>query len=191
MKTKFFWIPVTILLTGLLAAWFFTAPRPVQAASQPAPAAQRTPMPWKETLVPVRETLAALPTADHQALQDLLAREKRALSNQQTRLTLSHTVASATQTYIDSQKSAGKDTTALESALTTFNQAIPQAEAANSAAGAMLAAPAGFDAAGQVTDAAAARQTVHSAGQSLRQAHLTLTQATLALREAVKTYRGK
>jgi len=121
----------------------------------------------------------------------MLVREKLTLSNQQSRLTLSHTVADETQVYINNQKSAGKDTSSLESALNEFNQSISQAEVANNSAASILAAPAGFDASGQVIDAVTARQTVRSAGQSLQQAHVTLTQATLELRLVIQTYRGE
>ncbi len=191
MKTKTIVLAGSVILLGLLAFGLFATTSTAQAAPGQGPAAQRTPGPWRQTLTPLRETLAALPTPDGTILEDLLVREKLALSNQKTRLALSHTVAGTIQAYIDSQKSAGKDTSALESALSAFTQAISRAETDNAAAASRLAAPAGFDASGQVTDRAAARQTLRAAGRSLRQAHLTLTQATLNLRQAIRAYLGR
>jgi len=137
------------------------------------------------------ESSAAQALQDNTVLENMLVREKLALSNQQERLTLSHNVADETQIYINNQKSAGKDTSSLESALNEFNQSISQAEVANNTAASVLAAPAGFDASGQVVDVVTARQTIRSAGQSLQQAHVTLTQATLELRLVIQTYRGE
>lgn len=189
MKTKIVAV-LSILCLGVLVFGVLSSPVSAQAPSG-QPTAQQTPFPWKEKLAPVRETLAALPTPDGKLYEDLLVREKLALSNQQTRLNLSQTVAATYQEFIDQQKQAGKDTSALESALTAFNQAIVQAKDDNAAAATLLANPAGFDASGNVTDMKTARDTVHNAGQSLRQAHLTITQATVDLRRALKTYRGK
>ena len=185
MKTKMI-IAVTII--GVLVMGVLALPATAQAASS---AATRTPIPLRQTLVPVQETLAALPTPDGKVLEDLLIRERLALSNQQTRLTLSHTVAGAVQTYIDGQKNAGKDTSSLESALNAFTAAISSSEADNAAAAALLSSPAGFDANGKVVDRETAHNTLRTAGQSLRQAHLTITQATLNLRQALQTYLGR
>lgn len=189
MKNKSIFGFIAVLLLGFLALSCFTPVPSAQAAVEDRPLPERTPLPYRETLVPVRETLAALPTPDDAFLENLLLREKLALSNQQTRLELSHTVAETTQAYIDSQKSAGKDTTGLENALASFNQAALEAETANVAAANLLASPVGFDSNGQVTDREAARQTVHAAGQSLRQAHLAITSGTLDLRKAMQDYR--
>ena len=190
MKTKIVF-SVSALCLGLLAFSLFVVAEPVQAVSAQSQPARPTPIPWRETLAPVRATLSALPTQNGAVLENLLIRARLALSNQQTRLSLAHTVAEATQDYIDNQKKAGKDTSALESALSAFNQAIGAAEADNAAAGNLLANPAGFDASGQVVEPSAALQTLRDAGHLLRQAHLTLSQATLDLRTALQNYRGK
>ncbi len=190
MKTKNV-IAVSITLLSVVAFGLFVSLDTAQAVDGQDFASERTPVPWRETAAPIRATLSALPTLDGAALENLLIRENLATNNQQTRLTLSHTVAEATQTYIDSQKSTGKDTSSLESALSAFTQAISQSEANNAAAASLLASPAGFDASGQVVDRDTALQTLRSAGQYLRQAHLTITQATLNLRMALQTYRGQ
>jgi hypothetical protein len=197
MKTKIIVSAVLVLALGIIAFSLFASSSSAQASAESAPSAQgtpntqRTPNAWQETLAPVRETLQALPTQEPVDLESVLKREQLALSNQQVRLTLSHTVAGAAQDFIDSQKSAGKDTAALETALAAVNQKISEAEAANAQAAAILATPAGFDAQGHVTDRPIARQTVRSAGQSLRSAHLALKSGTLTLRQAMRAYRGK
>ncbi len=185
MKTKLV-SAISILVFGILTFGLFVSPGAAQGL-----ATEQTPAPWKQTLAPVRETLSALPTQDGTVLENLLIREKLALGNQQTRLEMSHTVAVSTQTFIDNQKNAGKNVSTLESALSTFTQAISQAEVDHATANNLLAAPAGFDASGQVIDRNVALQTLRSAGRSLRQAHLTLTQATLDLRLAVQIYRAQ
>jgi hypothetical protein len=188
MKTKNV-IAVSIILLGVVAFSLFVSLGTAQAVAGQDFAVERTPVPWRETVAPIRATLSALPTLDGTALENLLIREKLAMNNQQTRLTLAHTVAENTQTFIDNQNSSGKDTSSLESALSAFTQAISQSEANNAAAASLLANPAGFDASGQVVDRDTALDTLRSAGQYLRQAHLTLTQATLNLRMALQTYR--
>jgi len=190
MKTKKV-IAVSVIVLSVLAFGLFVSFGTAQAVAGQGFADERTPVPWRETVAQVRATLSSLPTQDGAALENLLIRENLALNNQQTRLTLSHTVAETTQTYINNQKSTGKDTSSLESALSAFTLAISQSEANNAAADSLLANPAGFDASGQVVDRDTALQTLRSAGQYLRQAHLTLTQATLNLRLAVQTYRAQ
>ncbi len=190
MKTKNV-IAVSVMVLSILAFGLFIAFGSVKVVAGQSLADEKTSVPWRETIAPIRSTLSALPTLDGTALENLLIRENLVLNNQQTRLTLSHTVAETTQTFIDNQKSTGKDTSSLESALSAFTQAISQSEANNAAAASMLANPAGFDASGQVVDRDTALQTLRSAGQYLRQAHLTITQATLNLRMALQTYRGQ
>jgi exonuclease VII small subunit len=183
MKSKLVMMQVALLL-GWVAFTGFAGVEPARAMSLPAQPAEGA------AVAPARENLSASPDQDGALLENLLVRERLALSNQQSRLMLSHTVAESTQEYINRQQQAGKDTAALEAALAAFNQAIASSEANNASAGALLANPAGFDADGQVVDANAALQTLRDAGRLLRQAHLTLTQATLDLRIALQTYRG-
>jgi len=190
MKTKSMIGFTVVLLLGFFALLLFTPVSIAQAAVDDRPLPERTPVPYRETLIPVRETLSALPTPNDEYIENLLLREKLALSNQQIRLELSHTVMETTQAYIDRQKSDGKDTTTLENALAAFNQAVLESEEYNATAANLLASPAGFDANGQVIDREMARQTIRAAGQSLRQAHLAITSGTLDLRLAVQTYRN-
>jgi hypothetical protein len=186
MKSKIIFSIVSVLLLGLLAFGLFAPGSSAQAA-----AAQKTPNPWQQTLAPMRATLAALPTQQPADLGALLAREQLALSNQKVRLGVAQNIAQAAQLFIDSQKSAGKDTTALQTALAIFNQDIQAAQAANTSAASLLPSPAGFDASGKVTDRPTARQTLRSAGQSLRLAHLDLKNGTTTLRKAMRAFMSK
>lgn len=190
MKNKSVPVVLAVMIAALAFA-LFALPSQVQASNGQSMDVKATPGPWQQTLTPIRETLSALPTPDNQLLENLLVRERLALSNQQTRLSLAHTVSDSTQEYIDKQKAMGKDTSSLESALSAFNQAITSTEANNSTAAQLLANPAGFDASGQVVDRQTALNTLRNAGYSLRQGHLTITQATINLRMAVRSYRGK
>jgi hypothetical protein len=93
------------------------------------------------------------------------------------------------QARIDDWKNQGKDTTALETALTALKGQIAAAQAAHDQAADILAAHAGFDDSGKVTDREQARQTVREAGESLRDAQLDLKEARLDLLKAVRDWR--
>jgi hypothetical protein len=189
MKKK--WIISMTVVSGLslLALGIFLPFSTFQAATLPeAIGEQSTPMPWKATMAAVRQTQAALPTQTQMDLENQLDREKVALNNQQTRLEMASSFSGAAQEYINSQKNAGKDTTALENALSAFNQAIADAETPHGTAASLLASHAGFSDDGQVIDKIVARQTILSAGQALRDAHLKLTSGALNLRQAFQAY---
>jgi hypothetical protein len=117
-----------------------------------------------------------------------LKREQIALNDQGVRLKAADTAISTTQDWINKLKSAGKDTSALESALATYQTQVASAQSSHDAAAAVLAAPAGFDSNGKVTDAKAALQTIINTGKPLRQAHLTLVQSTIDFRTAVQNW---
>jgi hypothetical protein len=124
------------------------------------------------------------------ALENFLKREQIALNDQGVRLKAADTVISTTQDWINNLKAAGKDTSALESALATYQTQVASAQSNHNAAAAVLAAPAGFDGSGKVTNTKTALQTVINAGKPLRQAHLTLVQSTIDFRTAVQNWRA-
>jgi hypothetical protein len=124
------------------------------------------------------------------ALETLLKREQLAFDGQTARLKAANTIISKTQTWINGLKSAGKNTSALETALATYQGQIASAQADHDAGGSLLSSKAGFDANGKVTDRQAALSTIKSAGKSLRQSHLTLVQSTLDFRDAVRNWRA-
>ncbi len=122
-------------------------------------------------------------------LEQAYRREQEWLNTQQTNLGRMTSVAGKVQQFITTQQGKGKDVTALQAALTTFNSQIASAQAAHTTAANVLSAHAGFDASGKVTDAAQARQTLLDARQSLRDAHNVMRQAVLDLHRAVRTWR--
>jgi hypothetical protein len=127
--------------------------------------------------------------ADGRGLTRLLLREKRALRAQGDRLRKAFEVQTHTQRFIDAQAAAGKDVTALRTALAAYTVRINQAQVDHDKAMATLAAHAGFDEAGKVTDRDAAKQTVKSAGEDLKKAHEHLDGAGKNLAKAIKEWR--
>lgn len=116
--------------------------------------------------------------------------EQQWLAVQQERLSKTGELAAKVQAFIDAQKAKGKDTSALETALATYNQQIATAQGQHATAESILGAHVGFDADGHVTDRALAKQTVKDARQALADAHRTLQQAGQDLRAALKAYRN-
>jgi hypothetical protein len=184
MKTQLKVLFVTVSAAAILALGALLPTNTVHADEN-----QPTKIPWKQTRQPIKETLQALPTQDPANISNHLKREQLALSNQAVRLEMSDEIAAATQTYIDAQKSQGKDTSSLETALASYKSSIAAAKGFHNQAATILANPAGFDASGNVTDKDQARETVRSAAEQLRQAHTNLTSGALTLRTAVKEYR--
>lgn len=122
------------------------------------------------------------------ALSNLYQREQNWLGVQSNTLTDANTIAVNMQNWINTLKSQGKDTAALEAALAAFNGQIATAQSAHDTASGVLSAHAGFDGSGQVTERAQAVTTLRQAYQSLQQAHLTLVSAAVNLRLAVRTW---
>jgi hypothetical protein len=148
------------------------------------------------SLVSVAPTYAAPPTpstspaaARTAALEAQLKREQGWLTVQGNQLERAGQVAAKVQQYIDAQNAAGKDTSALASALAIFQSQIATAQSSHDAAAKKLNEHAGFDASGHVTDALQARQTLIDGQQLLWDGHHTLQQAALDLRVAIHTYR--
>lgn len=185
MKTHLKVLFVTVTSASLLLIGILLPNKSVSADDT-----QPTKIQWRQTLEPIKATLQALPTQDPIHLSNLLQREQLALSNQAVRLEMSDQVAQTTQSYIDTEKAKGKDTTSLESALASYEESVNTAQSFHDKAATNLASPAGFDLNGNVTDKETARQTIHTAAQNLRQVHTNLTNASLTLRTAVKDYRA-
>jgi uncharacterized protein YukE len=123
-------------------------------------------------------------------LPHLLKQELLVLSIQEDRLKMAREGAETAQQRIDEDKAAGKDTTAIQSALDTFKSQIEVAQSSWNAAKSILEARAGFDANGQVTDLQQARDTVRDAGRALRDTGHTLRDAAREFRRAVRDYRS-
>ena len=121
-------------------------------------------------------------------LENFLKREQIALNDQALRLQQANAAITTTQDWINQLKAAGKDTSALESALATYKTQVASAQSSHDSAASVLASPAGFDGSGKVTSAKTALQTIINAGKPLRQAHLTIAQGTVDFRAAVQAW---
>lgn len=94
------------------------------------------------------------------------------------------------QQLIDRAKAEGKDVSALEAALATFQASLADAQAAHDEAVGILRTHAGFDENGQVTDKEQAIETVKSAAEAMKEARQILRQAEQALRQAIREWRA-
>jgi hypothetical protein len=139
--------------------------------------------------LPGSTAYAAEPAQGNIRLENLFKREQIIINNQQTRLNLSNQVVTAAQTWISDLQAAGKDTSALETALANFQNGVAQAQSSFNSAKSVLDAHVGFDGSGKLTDATQALTTLVDAGRAERQFHLTITQATIDFRQAVRQYR--
>ena len=126
---------------------------------------------------------------DGKRLEAVFKAEQKWLSIQQEHLNKAGEFADKVQTFIDEQKAKGRDTSALEAALSAFNQQVAAAQGKHDNAASILSAHAGFDENGQVTNREAARETVKSAHEALANARKTLRQAERDLRKAFREWR--
>lgn len=118
-----------------------------------------------------------------------LQRERNWLMRQNLHFNQAATIAQKAQDVINKAQQAGLDVAELQSALNTFNSQVATAKTSYDQAASILAAPAGFDANGNVTNAQTAHQNLASARDALQQAHLTLANASLTLRTAYQNWR--
>jgi DNA repair exonuclease SbcCD ATPase subunit len=108
---------------------------------------------------------------------------------QSKNLDKANAAASQLQDYIARMSGKGMDVSGLQSALSTFQGQIAQAQTAHGQALSILSAHNGFSG-GNVTDIKAARETVQTAGQALSQAHDLLVQSTTDLRNAIQAWKA-
>ncbi len=123
------------------------------------------------------------------ALQKAYQNEQTRLATQSANLAKTDTTVTRIQNLITLAKTKNLDTSALETALSTFQSQVAAAKSAHEAAANILSTHSGFASDGSVTDTAQARQTVLDARQSLQTAATTLGQATKDLVSAVTTWR--
>lgn len=124
-----------------------------------------------------------------QRLERLYQREQNVLENEDTRLTKANDAVARAQQFIADQKSKGRDTSTVESALATFQSSIATAKTYHDSAAAALSSHAGFDANGKVTDVQQARSTLRTAGVAEQQFHLTIRRATVDLLTIIRQFR--
>jgi hypothetical protein len=148
-------------------------------------------------LMPAGTALASSPTTTpeakqqglHQHLMNWYQREQKWLSLQEDNLQKTGKVIARLQEFIDSQKEKGKDTSALEAALSTYQAQIDTAKSYHTNAANILAAHEGFDVNGQVTNTESARQTLLDGRQALREAHRIMQKSRNELLRAIADYR--
>jgi len=138
---------------------------------------------------------ATPPAANDKAARDarlekVYQREQNWLNQQAGNLSKAAEAVTKVQTFIAGQNAKGKDTSALQAALTVFQQQLATAQSSHATAASVLGTHNGFDANGHMTDPVAAHQTLIDARQSLRDAHNTLRQGVLDLHRALKAYRA-
>jgi hypothetical protein len=124
-----------------------------------------------------------------QNLQKGLQNEQKALTFQQANLGRTNNIVTNVQELISKAQTKGLDTSALSTALATFQAEIATASSSDATAAGILGAHDGFDGSGNVTDQAAAAQTVKDAHQSLTDARTMLIQAVNDLQKAVNQWR--
>ena len=122
-------------------------------------------------------------------LERVYQREQAWLTTQQQNLDKMNQIVSRVQAYIIAQQGRGKDVSALQAALTTFQQQIATAQSSHNTAATVLSNHADFDANGKVTDPNLARQTLLDGRQALRAAHQIMRQAVVDLHRAIRTWR--
>lgn len=167
-------LSMTLGLAIVAALLVFALPATSVAAQSPTPQ-PKTP---QAAGARIDTRLARL----YQAAQKLLDRQAKNLER-------ADKFSAAVSNRIAKLKAAGKDTSAIETALDQFQKDVSQARQKHETAATLLAAHAGFDANGQVTDRAAARDTLKNVNSPLREAHKLIADAFKTVRQAFKQLR--
>jgi hypothetical protein len=170
---------VSLAMVGLIAAGLFLAAAPlvtVQAASREGPAA--------ETEVPPAEKGERGQVRLEKVYQNLVNLHERQAGVFERAAAINKKVNNLIAKY----QEKGVDTTALASALMTFNGKDSEAKTAYEKAGAALGSHAGFDANGKVTDVEQAKATLKSAAESMKAQRQTMRGAFRELTQAVRDF---
>jgi hypothetical protein len=126
---------------------------------------------------------------DSQALKYGLKVALIRLETQQNNLNTAQKAADVAAEFIQDEKAAGRDTSALETALANLRAKLDEAQTAHDQAAQILKDKAGFDADGNVTDPDQARETLQSARQSMQKAADALRDGRQAFQKAMRDYR--
>ncbi len=139
--------------------------------------------------VPTSVAFAATPTPpSNAALTKAFQNDQNWLNVQQTNLGKANDVVTDIQNLITAAQSQGISTTAISTALATFQSQLSTAKSAHITAATVISAANGFDSNDNVTNAVAAAQTVHDATQALTDAHVVLVQSTQDIFVALKSW---
>ncbi|MGD0753293.1 MAG: hypothetical protein ABSA23_18065 [Anaerolineales bacterium] len=140
--------------------------------------------------VPTSQAFAAAPTPlmSSTALTKAYQHDLTWLNLQQTNLGKADAQVAVVQNLITQADNQSIDTTALASALASYQSRLATAQTFHDSASAVLSAHTGFDAGGNVTDPVAATATVQAATSDLQNAHKDLVAAMQYLIKSVKDF---
>jgi hypothetical protein len=139
--------------------------------------------------VPTSVVFAATPTPpSNAALTKAFQHDQSWVNVQQTNLGKANDVVTDIQNLITEAQSQNINTTAISTALATFQSQLSTANSSHTTAANVISAANGFDSNDNVTNAVAAAQTVHDATQGLTDAHVVLVQSTKDVFVAVKAW---
>ena len=93
------------------------------------------------------------------------------------------------QKLIDRAKENGKDVSAVQAALETFEAAVKEAQPIYENAKGLINSHSGFDSNGKVTDPAQARETVKAMWAKFKEIHDAMNGSGKSLREAIRNFR--
>ena len=125
----------------------------------------------------------------NERLERVWARLQRAYERQGHMLERADGMTERIQGLIDKMNENGKDTTALQTALDAFEEALKDAHPIYESAKGILNSHQGFDANGKVTDREKAIETVKELGAKLKEVRQTVGEPGHALREAIQAFR--
>jgi hypothetical protein len=114
--------------------------------------------------------------------------ELRIQERQEKRLDGAGKIITRVEQVIDKATAAGKDVSAVKTALDAYKDAVSKAQGLHTAAGVILNMHAGFTD-GKVTDAVAAKATVKGVGAKQKEFAKTLKQAHNSLKDALKEWK--
>jgi hypothetical protein len=123
-------------------------------------------------------------------LETVWAREQAIDTKLGSFLNNSDTFISRIQALIDKAKTKGKDTTALQSALDAFTNAVKQAQPIYQDAGVIVSSHQGFDENGKVIDQPEALATVKSLRDKFTEIHQLLLDPRTTLQNVIKAFRA-
>lgn len=144
---------------------------------------------WAQTTPPATTTApAAVTTTNPQLLALRFQRVTWLAEGQALHLQAAEVRADLVQAKIDEWAAAGKDVSALNTAMAAFDTAVVSATTQLDIAQGIIETRAGFDASGQVISTTLAQQTIQTASAALRTSQMTLRQGERALWQAIRAF---
>jgi uncharacterized coiled-coil DUF342 family protein len=125
----------------------------------------------------------------NERLERVWARLQRVYERQGRILDRADAMVEKIQNLIDRMNENGKDTTALQAALDTYEEALKDAHPVYESAKGIINSHQGFDADGKVTDREKALETVKDLRDKLQEIRQIVGEPGAALREALKAFR--